>query len=122
MLALRALGWGAKRISAQLGCSRNTVRSTSQRRVEAMDFRRKASVVGPHQAAQGAPAWLDRMAVTVPVPNSPAGLPVLLPGAQHHFKRPGRLVLPMKLPIQLGDSIRVRQVVIHGLAGKAVRT
>ena len=26
MLALRALGWGAKRISAELGCSRNTVR------------------------------------------------------------------------------------------------
>lgn len=26
MLALSALGWGAKRISRELGCSRNTVR------------------------------------------------------------------------------------------------
>jgi uncharacterized protein YjcR len=26
MLALKALGWGAKRIAAELGCSRNTVR------------------------------------------------------------------------------------------------
>ena len=26
MLALQALGWGAKRISRELGCSRNTVR------------------------------------------------------------------------------------------------
>ena len=28
MLALQALGWGAKRISGEIGCSRNTVRET----------------------------------------------------------------------------------------------
>ncbi|WP_029032409.1 helix-turn-helix domain-containing protein, partial [Salinarimonas rosea] len=26
MLSLKALGWGSKRIAAELGCSRNTVR------------------------------------------------------------------------------------------------
>ena len=50
MLALRALGWGAKRISAELGCSRNTVREYLRRGGwKPMDVSRRASVVGPHR-------------------------------------------------------------------------
>ena len=50
MLALRALGWGAKRISAELGCSRNTVREYLRRGGwKAMDVSRRASVVEPHR-------------------------------------------------------------------------
>jgi transposase len=50
MLALRALGWGAKRISAELGCSRNTVREYLRRGGwKPMDVSRRASVVGSHR-------------------------------------------------------------------------
>jgi len=50
MLALRALGWGAKRISAELGCSRNTVREYLRRGGwKAMDVSRRASVMRPHR-------------------------------------------------------------------------
>jgi transposase len=50
MLALRALGWGAKRISAELGCSRNTVREYLRRGGwKPMDVSRRASVVEPHR-------------------------------------------------------------------------
>ena len=50
MLALRALGWGAKRISAELGCSRNTVREYLRRGGwKAMDVSRRASVMQPHR-------------------------------------------------------------------------
>src|SRR4029079_1955415 len=50
MLALRALGWGAQRISAQLGCSRNTVREYLRRGGwKAMDVSRRASVMQPHR-------------------------------------------------------------------------
>src|SRR4029078_3552707 len=50
MLALRALGWGAKRISAELGCSRNTVREYLRRGGwKAMDVSGRASVMQPHR-------------------------------------------------------------------------
>src|SRR4029079_5340955 len=63
MLALRALGWGAKRISAELGCSRNTVREYLRRGGwKAMDVSRRASVVEPHRGGLGSgprepPSW-----------------------------------------------------------------
>lgn len=49
MLALHALGWGAKSISRELGCSRNTVRSyLRQGAWRAMDVSRRGSVLEPH--------------------------------------------------------------------------
>lgn len=50
MLALHALGWGAKSISRELGCSRNTVRSyLRQGAWRAMDVSRRGSVLEPHR-------------------------------------------------------------------------
>ncbi len=50
MPALRALGWGAKRISAELGCSRNTVREYLRcGGWKPMDVSRRCSVVGSHR-------------------------------------------------------------------------
>jgi transposase len=50
MSALRALGWGAKRISAELGCSRNTVREYLRcGGWKPMDVSRRCSVVGSHR-------------------------------------------------------------------------
>ena len=50
MLALRALGWGAKRISAELGCSRNTVREyLRQGGWRPMDVSSRAGVLEPHR-------------------------------------------------------------------------
>ena len=50
MLALQALGWGAKSISRELGCSRNTVRSYLRRGAwRAMDVSRRGSVLEPHR-------------------------------------------------------------------------
>jgi transposase len=50
MLALQALGWGAKSISRELGCSRNTVRSyLRQGAWRSMDVSRRGSVLEPHR-------------------------------------------------------------------------
>jgi uncharacterized protein YjcR len=50
MLALSALGWGAKRISRELGCSRNTVREyLRQGGWRPMDVSARASVLEPHR-------------------------------------------------------------------------
>src|SRR3954469_8748473 len=49
MLALSALGWGAKRISRELGCSRNTVREyLRQGGWRPMDVSPRAGVLEPH--------------------------------------------------------------------------
>jgi transposase len=49
MLALSALGWGAKRISRELGCSRNTVREyVRQGGWRPMDVSGRASALAPH--------------------------------------------------------------------------
>jgi transposase len=54
MLALSALGWGAKRISKELGCSRNTVREYLRRGGwREMDVGARASVLAPHRAWLG---------------------------------------------------------------------
>jgi transposase len=50
MLALSALGWGAKRISRELGCSRNTVRQyLRQGGWRPMDVSNRASSLEPHK-------------------------------------------------------------------------
>src|SRR5918912_2015224 len=50
MLALRAQGWGAKRISRELGCSRNTVREYLRRGGwRPMDVSSRASALEPHK-------------------------------------------------------------------------
>lgn len=50
MQALSALGWGAKRISRELGCSRNTVREyLRQGGWRPMDVSTRASVLEPHR-------------------------------------------------------------------------
>jgi transposase len=50
MLALSALGWGAKRISRELGCSRNTVREYLRRGGwRPMDVSARASALEPHR-------------------------------------------------------------------------
>lgn len=50
MLALQALGWGAKRISGELGCSRNTVRQyLRQGGWRPMDVASRAGVLEPHR-------------------------------------------------------------------------
>src|SRR4029453_19210136 len=50
MLALSALGWGAKRISRELGCSRNTGREYLRRGGgQSMDVAKRASVLEPHR-------------------------------------------------------------------------
>lgn len=50
MLALQALGWGAKRISRELGCSRNTVRQyLRQGGWRPMDVAARAGVLEPHR-------------------------------------------------------------------------
>lgn len=51
MLALSALGWGAKRISRELGCSRNTVRGYLRRGGwRPMEVAGRSGVLQPHQA------------------------------------------------------------------------
>ncbi len=50
MQALQALGWGAKRISRELGCSRNTVRQyLRQGGWRPMDVASRAGVLEPHR-------------------------------------------------------------------------
>jgi len=50
MLALSALGWGSKRVSRELGCSRNTVREyLRQGGWRAMDVAARASALEPHR-------------------------------------------------------------------------
>lgn len=50
MLALHALGWGAKRISQELGCSRNTVREYLRRGGwRPMDVAARSGVLEPHR-------------------------------------------------------------------------
>ncbi|MEY3273222.1 MAG: transposase, family IstA [Pseudomonadota bacterium] len=50
MLALQALGWGAKRISREVGCSRNTVREYLRRGGwRPMDVAARAGVLEPHR-------------------------------------------------------------------------
>lgn len=50
MVALQALGWGAKRISRELGCSRNTVRHyLRQGGWRPMGVAARASVLEPHR-------------------------------------------------------------------------
>lgn len=50
MLALQALGWGAKRISRELGCSRNTVRSyLRQGAWRPMDVASRSGALEPHR-------------------------------------------------------------------------
>lgn len=49
MLALKALGWGSKRISRELGCSRNTVREYLRRGGwRPMDVSARGSALEPH--------------------------------------------------------------------------
>ena len=51
MLALQAQGWGAKRISKELGCSRNTVREYLRSGGwKPMDVSARAGVFAPHMA------------------------------------------------------------------------
>jgi transposase len=55
MLALHAQGWGAKRISKELGCSRNTVREYLRRGGwKPMDVSARTGVLAPHMA------WLEQ--------------------------------------------------------------
>jgi len=55
MLALQAQGWGAKRISKELGCSRNTVREYLRSGGwKPMDVSGRAGVLAPHMA------WLEQ--------------------------------------------------------------
>lgn len=55
MLALQAQGWGAKRISKDLGCSRNTVREYLRSGGwKPMDVSGRASILAPHLA------WLEQ--------------------------------------------------------------
>lgn len=55
MLALQAQGWGAKRISKELGCSRNTVREYLRSGGwKPMDVSGRASILAPHLA------WLEQ--------------------------------------------------------------
>lgn len=55
MLALKAQGWGAKRISKELGCSRNTVREYLRSGGwKPMDVSGRASVLAPHLT------WLEQ--------------------------------------------------------------
>src|SRR5215813_7237599 len=50
MVALKALGWGARRISQEMGCSRNTVREyLRQGGWKPMDVSGRASVLEPHR-------------------------------------------------------------------------
>lgn len=50
MLALQALGWGSKRISRELGCSRNTVREyLRQGGWRPMDVAERSGVLEPHR-------------------------------------------------------------------------
>jgi transposase len=50
MLALSALGWGAKRISREIGCSRNTVREYLRRGGwRPMEVSARASALEPHR-------------------------------------------------------------------------
>jgi transposase len=50
MLALKALGWGSKRISRELGCSRNTVREyLRQGGWRPMDVANRAGALEPHR-------------------------------------------------------------------------
>ncbi len=50
MLALSALGWGSKRISRELGCSRNTVREyVRQGGWRSMDVASRAGALEPHR-------------------------------------------------------------------------
>jgi transposase len=50
MVALKALGWGARRISRELGCSRNTVRQyLRQGGWRPMDVAARAGVLQPHR-------------------------------------------------------------------------
>ena len=55
MLALQAQGWGAKRISQELGCSRNTVREYLRSGGwKPMDVSGRASILAPHLT------WLEQ--------------------------------------------------------------
>jgi len=55
MLALQAQGWGAKRISKELGCSRNTVREYLRScGWKPMDVSGRVSILTPHLA------WLEQ--------------------------------------------------------------
>ncbi len=50
MLALKALGWGSKRISRELGCSRNTVREYLRRgEWQPMDISSRGGALEPHR-------------------------------------------------------------------------
>ena len=50
MLALSALGWGAKRISREVGCSRNTVREYLRRgEWRPMDVSSRGGALEPHR-------------------------------------------------------------------------
>jgi transposase len=50
MLALKALGWGSKRISRELGCSRNTVREYLRRgEWRPMDVSSRGGALEPHR-------------------------------------------------------------------------
>lgn len=55
MLTLQAQGWGSKRISKELGCSRNTVRGYLRNGgCKSMDVSGRTSVLEPHRA------WLEQ--------------------------------------------------------------
>ena len=67
MIRLRALGWGSKRIAAELGCSRNTVRRWLGEGVsgrEPVTWRRRLKRAGlvPEPVARGlGPHWNPRI-------------------------------------------------------------
>ena len=54
MLRLKALGWGARRIAAELGCSRTTVR----RWLQEGSWRKPLSPARP-KALDGVEAWME---------------------------------------------------------------
>ena len=54
MLRLKALGWGSRRIAAELGCSRTTVR----RRLERGEWRRP-SPPSRAKGLDGLEAWIE---------------------------------------------------------------
>ena len=54
MVRLKRLGWGSKRIAAELGCARNTVRRWLQQ-----GQRRAGRIVSAHQARRGRTCLVD---------------------------------------------------------------
>jgi hypothetical protein len=110
MLALQAQGWGAKRISKELGCSRNTVRQYLRSGGwKPMDVSGRASILAPHLA------WLEqRQRRAQALPGMGAGR--LLRGAV--ASRVGRVRRDGRHRLVL---VEYRRGVVQGAAGAASR-